>query len=71
MILAFDSETSGMPDFNKQAEDPSQPHIVQLGAILFDSNRRVVSELNLLVRPVAGPSRPRSRPSTASRRKRR
>lgn len=51
MILAFDSETSGMPDFNRQAEDPSQPHIVQLGAILFDSNRRVVSELNLLVRP--------------------
>lgn len=51
MILVFDSETTGLPDFHKQAEDPSQPHIVQLGAILYDSARRVVSEMNVLVRP--------------------
>lgn len=51
MILVFDSETTNLPDFHKQAEDPSQPHIVQLGAILYDSARRVVSELNLLVKP--------------------
>lgn len=51
MILVFDSETTNLPDFHKQAEDPSQPHIVQLGAILYDSARHVVSEMNVLVRP--------------------
>jgi DNA polymerase III subunit epsilon len=51
MILVFDSETTGLPAFNLPAENPSQPHIVQLGAILYDQGRRVVSELNLLVRP--------------------
>lgn len=49
--LFFDTETTGLPDFKKPAEDPSQPHIVQLGAILYDDDPRVVSEINLLVRP--------------------
>lgn len=51
MILFLDSETCDLPDFKRPAEDPSQPHIVQLGAILYNQERRVVSEINLLVRP--------------------
>ena len=49
--LFYDSETTGKLDFKRPAEDPSQPHIVQLGAILCDDSRRVVAEINLLVRP--------------------
>jgi len=49
--LFFDTETTGLPDFKKPASDPSHPHIVQLGAILYDDARHVVSEINLLVRP--------------------
>lgn len=51
MILFFDTETTGLPDFKKPHTDPSMPHIVQLGAILCDANRRVVGEMNLIVRP--------------------
>ncbi len=50
-ILVYDTETSGLPDFRAPAEDPCQPHIVQLGAILYDANRRVVAELNVLIKP--------------------
>lgn len=50
-ILVFDTETTGLPAFNLPAEDPCQPHIVQLGAILYGPDRRVLSELNLLVKP--------------------
>lgn len=51
MILVFDSETTALPSFSLPAEDPSQPHIVQLGAILYDKARHVVSEINVLIRP--------------------
>lgn len=51
MHLVFDTETTGMANFKAPASDPSQPFIVQLGAILYDDNKRVVAEMNLLVKP--------------------
>lgn len=51
MEIVFDSETTGKCDFKKPAGDPSHPHIVQLGAILYDENKRVVAEMNLIVKP--------------------
>ena len=51
MILFFDTETTNLPNFRAKPDDPSQPHIVQLGAILCDPARKVVAELNLLVLP--------------------
>lgn len=71
MILVFDTETTGLPAFNLPAEDPSQPHIVQLVAILYDNNRRVISELNVLVLLMAGRYLQRQRLFTESRTKRR
>lgn len=51
MKLFFDTETTGLPLFREAPADSRQPHIVQLGAILCDEQRRVVGELNLIVKP--------------------
>jgi DNA polymerase-3 subunit epsilon len=37
-VFCFDSETSGLPDFKKPADDPSQPRIVQLAGALFEAD---------------------------------
>lgn len=51
MILVFDTETTGIILRGLPASHPSQPRIVQLGAILFDDAQRVVGEMNLLIKP--------------------
>lgn len=51
MILFFDTETSGLPDFNKRASDPAQPHIVQLALIITDPEGREVEMHKLIVKP--------------------
>ncbi|MDE2098716.1 MAG: 3'-5' exonuclease [Patescibacteria group bacterium] len=53
MLLFFDCETSGLPDFNKRASDPSQPHIVQLAAMLTDDSGEVFESHNVIVKPEA------------------
>ena len=30
MIFAFDTETTGLPDFKARSADPGQPHVIQL-----------------------------------------
>lgn len=51
--LFYDTETTGLPLFDQPSEDPRQPHIVQLAAVLvdIDNDYRRVSEFNLTVRP--------------------
>lgn len=49
--LFFDTETTGLPKFYKEANDSCQPRICQLGAILTDKEGRVKAEINLLVKP--------------------
>lgn len=51
MHLFFDTETTGMAKFGAPPEDPAQPHLVQLGAILCDADGRVRAEMNLLIKP--------------------
>jgi len=51
MILFLDTETSGLPDFNKRARDPSQPHMVQMAAILTDDLGGALEEHNVLIKP--------------------
>lgn len=50
MILVFDTETSGLLR-PLPATDPSQPHIVQLAAHLYDGQWRRQSAMAVLVRP--------------------
>lgn len=52
IALVFDCETSGLPNWHKPSEDPSQPHIVQLAAELFDDETgRVLHSMNNIIRP--------------------
>lgn len=51
MNLFYDTETTGMLCKGAPAGDPRQPHIVQLGAQLCDEDKRIVGEMNLLVKP--------------------
>lgn len=51
-ILFYDTETSGLPIFNEPSEDPRQPHVVQLGAILADpETRKEIAVLDVICKP--------------------
>ncbi len=50
--LFYDTETTGLPLFNEPSEDPRQPHIVQLAALLVDlDTRKTLASIDLIVRP--------------------
>lgn len=50
--LFYDTETSGLPLFHEPSEDPRQPHIVQLAALVVDlDTRKVIHAIELIVRP--------------------
>jgi DNA polymerase-3 subunit epsilon len=49
--LVFDTETTGFAQFRLPAAHESQPHLVQLGAILYDADWKVRAEINLIVKP--------------------
>lgn len=50
-ILTYDTETTGKPLWNDPSEDPRQPYIVQLAAILSDENRNIFGSLNVMIHP--------------------
>lgn len=49
--MAFDTETSGLEDFKRDPDDPAQPHLLQLGAVMVDSQWREIQSFRMLVRP--------------------
>jgi DNA polymerase-3 subunit epsilon len=52
LILPFDVETNGMPEWGIPSEDPKQPHIVQLAAMLVDElNGKVMNTMDVIVKP--------------------
>ncbi len=51
MNLVFDTETTGIINYQRPVGHESQPHIVQLGAQLLDDSVKVKGELNLLIKP--------------------
>jgi DNA polymerase III subunit epsilon len=51
-IIFYDTETTGLPDWKAPSESETQPHLVQLGAILADSEtRKIISTLDLVIKP--------------------
>ena len=51
MILFFDTETTGLPDFRAPMDDPIQPHLVQLACLLTDDDGTERASLSLIVNP--------------------
>lgn len=51
MILFFDTETTGFPVKGRPANSPEQPHLVQLGAYLTDTQGRPLAQLEFLIKP--------------------
>lgn len=52
LILFYDTETTGLPDWKSPSGAEHQPHIVELAALLVDTNTRAIQqELNVIVRP--------------------
>jgi len=51
VILFFDTETTGFPKDDLPNRHASQPHCVQLAAILTDDRGREEASLNLMIRP--------------------
>jgi DNA polymerase-3 subunit epsilon len=50
--LVYDTETSGLPQWSLPSEDPSQPHITQLCAELFDEHSGdTLAYMDVLIRP--------------------
>ncbi len=51
-ILGFNTETTGLPDWQKPSGDECQPHIVKICAALFDDDKKeVVQSMNVIVKP--------------------
>lgn len=50
-ILAFDTETTGFPLWKEPSESDSQPHIVEISALLYSPSGDLIDEFNALVKP--------------------
>lgn len=54
MILAFDTETTGLPEWKLPSDDPAQPHLLQIAALLFDDDGTELDRLVTMVCPGMG-----------------
>jgi DNA polymerase-3 subunit epsilon len=50
-ILFLDTETTGLYRFRDDPDSPEQPHLVQLAAAVYDREGRIMSSLDVIVRP--------------------
>lgn len=51
MIIGFDTETTGLPDFKARSTDPAQPHLVQLALVICDDDGNESSTRSVLIKP--------------------
>lgn len=51
MILVFDTETTGLPDFRARSADPIQPHLVQLALVTHDDDGTETEASCVIIRP--------------------
>lgn len=53
-ILFFDTETTGLPEWRLPSDDPCQPHLIQIAAILTDIYGNELEEWSTIVQPEPG-----------------
>ncbi len=52
IAIFYDTETTGLPLWNDPSEDPRQPHMVQLAALMVDlSTGKDLASLDFIIRP--------------------
>lgn len=52
LIMPFDTETTGIPDWKSPSDAEHQPHLVQLAALLVDpDSREITREMDVIVKP--------------------
>lgn len=52
LILVYDTETTGIPDWKEPSESPQQPHLVEIAAILIDTTTLAVRDFfSAIIRP--------------------
>lgn len=49
--LYFDTETTGLYDFDLPSDHPGQPHLVQLACLLEDNDDKIRAEVNIIIKP--------------------
>lgn len=51
-VLIFKTATTGLPIYAKPSEDPEQPHLVQLAALLCDeSSGKIIQKMSVIIKP--------------------
>lgn len=50
-VLVFDTETTGLPNWNEPSDDPSQPYIVDIAASLYDGTGLETDRFDAIVKP--------------------
>ena len=51
-ILFFDTETTGLPLWKDPSEDPRQPHLVELAALLVNPDtREMIAFMDVIIKP--------------------
>lgn len=52
LILPFDTETTGLPDWKSPSESENQPHLTQLAAILVDDETGFIArQFEVIIKP--------------------
>lgn len=51
LICVFDTETTGFPNWKIPSDDPSQPHIVDICALLYTPRGELVDSFEAMIRP--------------------
>ncbi len=51
LIYFYDTETSGLPQFKLPSSDPSQPHLVDVAALLYSEDGTLVDSFEAIIRP--------------------
>lgn len=52
LLLFYDTETTGLPDWGQPSDAPQQPHIVQLAACVVDTDtRQVIQSMDVIIQP--------------------
>lgn len=51
LLMPFDTETTGFPQFKLPSDDPSQPHIVDICALLYTEAGELIDSFEAIIKP--------------------